>query len=101
MKDAYRRMLVNGNVLLDKIVVVDYADVLCFGGTSVPACVPSGLNPDTHSIALAGVSATGTVNTHAPVMSAVNLTNEVTLMPDVAREQVCPSRQQPSRPSRP
>jgi len=40
------------------LLIVDYADAACSGGTSVPACGPAGLNPDTLSITLDSVSAT-------------------------------------------
>jgi len=39
------------------LLIVDYADAPCSGGTSVPACGPSGLNPDSLSITLDSVSA--------------------------------------------
>jgi len=39
------------------LLIVDYAGAACSGGTSVPACGPSGLNPDSLSITLDSVSA--------------------------------------------
>jgi len=35
-----------------------HADAPCPGGTSVPACVPAGLNPDSLAITVDGVRAT-------------------------------------------